>query len=93
MNKSSKLFHRLTLAADLPDEPIPGCPLVEIIGQERVLIENHLGVKEYGDDFVRVGVKFGFVCVVGRHLELARMTKEQLIISGYIESVQLNKGG
>ena len=39
---------RMADAADLPDEPIPGQPLVEIAGERRVLIERHSGVTEYG---------------------------------------------
>ena len=85
-------WNKLSLAADLPDEPIPGRPLVEIVDNTRVLIENHNGVNEYGQNLIRIKVKFGSICVCGCHLELARMNKGQLIISGNIESVQLCRG-
>ncbi len=92
MGKSGKIYEKLAWAADLPDEPLPGRPLVEIIETCRVLIENHQGVTEYGDTVIRVRVKFGNICVCGRKLELSRMTKGQLIISGCIETVSLNRG-
>ena len=92
MKKSSSLWERMALAADLPDEPIPGLPLVEIAGNGRVLIENHKGVNEYGRNMIRIKVKYGSVCVCGQNLELARMNKGQLIISGIIESVHLCRG-
>lgn len=92
MNKYRNLLSKVAWAADLPDEPIPGRPLIEIVDQCRVLIENHRGVNEYADTLIRVKVKFGSVCVCGNHLRLARMTKGQLIISGNIESVQLCRG-
>lgn len=92
MGRSGKLLGRLAWATDLPDEPIPGRPLVEIIDNCRVLIENHSGVNEYGPSLIRIKVKFGSICVCGSKLELARMTKGQLIISGSIESVQLCRG-
>lgn len=92
MKKSSSLWEKMALAADLPDEPIPGLPLVEIAGNGRVLIENHKGVNEYGRNMIRIKVKYGSVCVCGQNLELARMNKGQLIISGIIESVQLCRG-
>jgi len=41
-------MERVAMAADLPDEPIPGVPLVEIAGDRRVLIEHHCGVTQYG---------------------------------------------
>ena len=85
-------MERLRNAAALPDEPLPGLPLVEIAGQQRVLIENHRGVVEYGPQTIRVKVKFGQICISGTGLELARMTKGQLIISGRIDSVHLIRG-
>jgi sporulation protein YqfC len=91
MEKQGRFLERLTMAADLPDEAIPGLPLVEISGCGRVLVENHFGVTEYGRDRIRVRVKFGDVCVCGSCLELSRMTKGQLIIRGKIESISLNR--
>lgn len=86
-------MERVTAAADLPDEPIPGQPLVEIAGEHRVLIERHRGVTEYGRQRICVKVKYGTVCVSGQGLELAQMTREQLIISGRIECVKLERRG
>lgn len=91
MLQPGKMLGKLAWTADLPDEPIPGQPLVEIIENCRVLIENHLGVSEYGASLIRVKVKFGTICISGCNLELARMTKGQLIISGVIESVKLDR--
>ena len=91
MEKKGSILERLTIAADLPDESVPGMPLVEIAGCGRVLVENHLGVTEYGPNQIRVRVKYGDVCVCGSRLELSRMTKGQLIIRGRIESISLNR--
>ena len=74
-------------------EPLPGQPIVEIAGDRRVLIENHFGVKEYSREKIGVKVKYGLVCVCGCDLELIRMTKEQLIISGRIDAVTLIRRG
>ena len=79
------------MAADLPDEPVPGLPLVELAGDGRVLIEHHRGVTEYGRSQISVRVKFGFVTVLGRDLELAKMTREQLIITGCIDAIRLER--
>lgn len=92
MARGRSILERLSNAADLPDEPLPGLPLVEIAGERRVLIENHLGVTEYGAQNIRVKVKFGQICVSGTGLELARMTRGQLIIAGRIDSIHLIRG-
>ena len=91
MAKRRSLFELLTTAADLPDEAIPGLPLIEIAGDRRVLIENHKGVIAYGTEQICVKVSYGTVSVCGCDLELARMTKGQLIVSGRIGNVLLNR--
>ena len=76
---------------DLPDEHALARSLVEIAGCDRVLIEHHCGVVGYGCHQICVKVKFGTVTILGRNLELKRMNGEQLIVSGCIEGVQLDR--
>lgn len=90
--RSNRIAQRLVFAADLPDAPLPGMPLVEIFGKERVLIENHQGVTQYGRETICIKVKFGQICIAGCDLELARMTKEQLVITGRIDGISLSGG-
>ena len=92
MMGKGNFLERLSGAADMTDEPMPGVPLVEIAGGRRVLIEHHCGVSAYGPEQIRVRVKFGQICVCGAGLVLTRMIKGQLIISGRIDSVQLDRG-
>ena len=37
--------------------------LIELYGNERVLIEEHRGILGYGDDAIRVGTSFGALVV------------------------------
>lgn len=89
MGRERYFAERVSAAVDLQDEPLPGLPLVEIAGDRRVLIENHHGVTEYGTEQICVKVKFGSVCICGSELELTKMTREQLIISGCIGCVKV----
>lgn len=93
MKERRRILDHLSEAADLQDEAIPGLPLIEIMGDRRVLIEHHCGVTEYGCEQISVKVKQGSVCIYGSKLELALMTKEQLIICGFIEGVKLIRRG
>ena len=70
-------------------EVLPGTILVEIVGDRRVLIENHGGIKVYSCNEITVASKNGVLCVTGQDLTIARMTKEQLVITGKIDGVQL----
>ena len=76
---------------DLPGETLPGQVLVEIAGENRVLIEQHRGIREYSPERIAVCVRYGTVEICGDKLELHCMSREQLIISGRIDSVTLNR--
>lgn len=78
---------------DLPDEPGPLQPLMEIIGWNRVLLEHHCGVTEYTTERICVKVRYGSVRICGKDLSLRRMTKDQLIICGCIEELYLERVG
>lgn len=89
MGEKGKWMEKLTRQMENSPEPMPGIPLVEISGQGRVLIENHRGVCGYGGELICVRVTYGQIAVRGCDLELARMTRQQLVITGKIHSVSL----
>ncbi len=92
MGKQRRIFENMIYAAGLPAEALPKVPLVELAGNQRVLIENHCGVIGYGCKEIRVKVSYGVICICGNGLELARMTKQQLVITGEIDGVTLCRG-
>lgn len=92
MDKQRYLQH-LSTGINLPSEPMPGIPLVEVLGDKRVLIERHQGVIAYDQENIRVRVRFGLISVCGCNLTIAQMTKIHLIICGQIESVRFVKEG
>ena len=88
-----KRLHRLSGAIYSANDGLPGVPVVELAGDRRVLIENHKGVVEYGTSRISVKVKYGLLCICGQKMELAKMTSEQLVITGIIESVTIQRRG
>lgn len=91
MKQNGSFLGKVVMGADLPGEVLPGQPLVEITEDCRVLIENHSGVTLYGYREIHIKVGFGKVCISGSGLELARMTKQQLVITGHIDCVTLQR--
>ncbi len=69
--------------------PLPGKPLIEILGTNRFLIEHHNGICAYSVEEVAIKVSYGLVRVLGEQLSLAMMNREQVVISGTIHSVEL----
>ena len=89
MRRQSRILERFMDHADLQTEPLPNVPLVELAGECRVLIENHCGITEYGQGQMKVRVNYGLLCISGGNLIVARMTREQLVITGMIDCITL----
>ena len=74
------------------EEALPSQTVVELLGDGRVLIEHHSGITEYSRQRIQIRVKYGVLCVCGEGLELCKMTGEQLVILGRIDSLTLFRG-
>ena len=66
-------------------------PLVELVGCGRVLIENHTGVLAYSPEEITVRVNYGCLQISGENMMLAEMSREQLVITGQINCVNLHR--
>ncbi len=91
MKQDRRMMHRLKGMLELSSQPMPGIPVVELCGDKRLLIENHHGVVGYGSEQIRIAVKFGNLSVNGSGLKICFMSKQQLVVSGIIESLQLER--
>ena len=91
MGKGKSFLENMMSQTALTAESVPGQPIVEIVGENRVLIENYYAVREYSPQRIGIRVKYGMAVVCGCNLELRRMTKDHLIISGRIDSVSLQR--
>lgn len=67
-----------------------GCPLTEILGNNRVLIENHTGIIAYDSNRICVSTCVGVISIEGTALEIKWISKENLIITGQIHRVQFS---
>lgn len=92
MRKGPSMLRLVTEAADVPQEMIPGTPLIEITGSSRVLIENHCGVTIYEPDWIRIRVKLGAVNLRGDGLTISRMSKRQLVVTGRLQALEFERG-
>lgn len=93
MNGQKDRFRNLMKLRDMGDGVLPVVPLVEITGNRRVLVEHHQGVVAYGCQEICIRMNYGVLSVRGSALHLAHMTREQLVICGSIDTVQLRKTG
>lgn len=74
---------------DLPADLVAGLPRLEVTGFSQLAIEQHSGIREYGEAQIVVGVKMGTVVVTGRGLRIKCMDHDQLVLTGEIETIRL----
>lgn len=93
MKRRSGWIERLAEQTDMHDELFPAQPLVELLGDGRVLIEHHKGVTAYGRNEICVRMKYGTLQICGCSLELSQMSAHQLVITGRIDGMKIERGG
>ena len=74
---------------DLPPETLAQVPRVTLSGNRRVVVENHRGLLEYGEDTVEVAGGRIRVRIHGTELQLRAMDRNDLVITGRILSVEV----
>ena len=90
--KTGNMLRGLTERAGLYGEPLPGVPLLELSGDDRILIENHKCVNSYSPEEIAVRVSYGCVRIRGRALVLACVGKDHLVIHGKVDSIAVERG-
>ena len=73
----------------LPAELVTGVPKLTLSGGSKVLIENHGGLKSYSRDLIEVRGRDLLLQIRGQDLELAAMTKTELVLRGIIVAIEL----
>ena len=79
----------ITELLDLPADVLPGVPRLTMSGGSEVLVENHGGLRSYTSDLIEVRGRNMLIQIRGEDLELAAMTKTDIIIRGIIVAVEL----
>ena len=89
MRKSSEKFLiKASGMFDIPSDIIAGQPRIEISGNRELLIENHGGILEYGDNEIDINAGSLIVRVKGNGLQLRAMNPGAISLDGLILSVE-----
>ena len=81
-DEAPTLKEKIADAVDISKNIMLGMPLVTMVGDRELTIENYAGIIEYGDEIIRIKCKAVNVSIVGKNMELKTMTEEFLYITG-----------
>lgn len=82
-NKPSRLEELLEIPVELTTDK----PKLTVVGFEQVYIENHNGILEYQDYFIRLNTHIGIININGFELKLEEMTTDDILVTGKIDSI------
>ena len=87
MRKRKKEASKLERILEIPEELSTDRPKITIMGFEQVFIENHKGILEYQDYFIRLNTYIGTININGFNLRLEEMTTDDILVTGKIDSI------
>ena len=87
MRKKKREQSKLERILEIPEELSTDRPKVTILGFEQVLVENHKGILEYQDYFIRLNTYIGIININGFDLKLEEMTNDDILVTGKIDSI------
>lgn len=73
---------------EVPKEVVIDLPLISMMGNEEITIENYKGVIEYSEEKIRINTAKGVVKVEGRSMVLKEITDDDIQILGNIVKIE-----
>lgn len=75
--------------AIIPKDIVLGMPVVTVIGNCQVHIENYRNILEITDCRIKIMTKKGPLTVLGKRLSVQYYNEDDLIIDGFIQHIEL----
>ncbi|NLJ33542.1 MAG: sporulation protein YqfC [Firmicutes bacterium] len=72
---------------ELPKDILLDLPRITLLGNLRLVIENHRGLIQYDSVKIRVCLEKGEVVLSGDDLHISMISKEEIVIDGQLKGV------
>jgi len=84
---------KVSEAADIPSHLISGTPMISIIDNNLIHIENYGNIVEFREDILSFKSKRGITVIKGTDFEITSFTINNLDLKGVFKSVELDYEG
>ena len=89
MNANPSIKQKITNISGVPKDVAMGIPILTILGDIEISLENYSGIIEYTDYLIRIRTKTGQIIVTGSKLQIDYYTNDEMKIHGKIDSIEL----
>ena len=73
---------------ELPKDVVLGAPILSLVGNRQLQIENFKNIMEYTEEHIQIQCKNYILCILGKRLLISCYTKEELSICGKIDEIK-----
>lgn len=80
-------INRINEFLEMPEEITTNKPRITILGFDELVIENYKNILEYDEIFIKINTHIGAININGLNLKLIQMNKEDIMITGKIDSI------
>lgn len=91
LKSTEKIKRTVTGMLELPKEIVLNQPLISLVGNDELHLENYKGVIEYTEEKIRLNTSTGILKIEGRKLLLKQITAENVTITGIIDKLEYIK--
>ncbi|MGN0332112.1 MAG: sporulation protein YqfC [Lachnospiraceae bacterium] len=89
--ESHSIKEKMAQLSEMPKDVVMGMPMLTMMGQMELCIENYRGIIEYTELLVRVQTKTGQIRITGNHLRVDSYTNDEMKVTGHIETIEYLK--
>ena len=86
-----KNIRKIEKALEISEGIIDNITKITCYSNERIYIENYLGIIEYEDYMIRINTSDGDVFIYGIDLSIDELTKEEMVVTGKINNIQFER--
>lgn len=80
-------FSKINQFLEMPEEITTDKAKITIMGFDELVIENYKNILEYDEVFIKINTYIGAININGFGLKLIQMNKEDIMITGKIDSI------
>lgn len=90
--KKAYPFFHIAMASfiQIPEETLTELPVLTVTGRHRLQVENYTSVLTYESGKIILLCPRVSLVILGEHLTIARLNRDEILIDGYIRNISYN---
>lgn len=82
---------KITAFLEMPEEVMTDKPKITVLGFNEIVIENYKNILAYDEIFIKVNTYIGVINISGIGLKLIQMNKDDIMVTGKIDSLDFEE--